>query len=256
MFGPLARGKDIGRPIRNNLTMCDKSMLSWLTAGLLCTGCPGPSRPDAPHEVPGRSAFAYPALEDNVKHDTLLIQTTFDMGDGTCVMVASAVEDTFEGLRLYRYRARPDSSAEVIAVSSPAYDSWTMLPRFFGRDSTATDDLWVLANFGEKESWGQKLLRLDTAFHDLAFMDAARPERVLEDDTLRLKRRDIAPYVRFETHGDTLWFRFACDSVYLYDDQAGGYDRILPAASVRYTWDPSGLLLWVNGEPRPVRQPS
>ena len=53
----------------------------------------------------------------------------------------------------------------MMAISSPAYDSWTMLPTFFPIDTARpTDAMWVLANFGEKESWGQKLLWLDEDF--------------------------------------------------------------------------------------------
>ena len=53
---------------------------------------------------------------------------------------------------------------------------------------------------------------------DMGFMDIALPERVMEDDTLRLKRRNIAPSTRYLERNDTSYFRFACDSVFLYED--------------------------------------
>ena len=229
----------------------------------LVTAC-GPSAPESVEREqpastlpgPGCEPVAYAQVEDNIAHDTLLIQTTFDMGDSTYVMVAGSVQETFEGLRLYRYRFTADSTVEMIAISSPAYDSWTMLPTFFGTDSTDTHTLWVLANFGEKESWGQKLLWLDRDFTDMGFLDVAYPERVLEDDTLRLKRRGIGPYTRMLEVGDTSIFTFACDSVFLYDDQAGGTDQVVAARTVYFTFHrEEGLALWVNGEKRLVKKP-
>jgi hypothetical protein len=131
-----------------------------------------------------------------------------------------------------------------------------MLPTFFGTDSTDTQALWVLANFGEKESWGQKVMFLDWEFMDAGFMHVALPERVMEDDTLRLKRRNVAPFMRYTEHGDTAVWRFACDSVYLYDDQSGHLDQVLHASRLRYTFQASeGLALWVDGRKRLVKKP-
>lgn len=208
--------------------------------------------------VPGRAPLAFQALDDNLHHDTLLIQTTFDLKDSTYVMVAQSVEDTFEGLRLYRYRFTADSTVEMMAVSNPAYDSWTMLPTFFPIDTLhPTDALWVLANFGEKESWGQKLMLLDWEFSDFGFMDVALPERVVEDDTLRLKRRNIAPFMRYSERSDTAIWLFDRDSVFLYSDQAGGADLVLAAERVRYTFHrDEGLALWVDGQKRLVKKPA
>lgn len=225
--------------------------------GGLFFACSQPDR-SAPRVVPGRPPHDFPMIEDNLQHDTLLIQATFDLGDSTFLMVASNAMDNFEGLRLYRYRFTAGDSVQMMAISPPAYDSWTMLPTFFPLDTLAPSDaLWVLANFGEKESWGQKLLLLDEEFSDMGFLDAALPERVLEDDTLRLKRRNVAPFMRYSEHGDTAVWLFACDSVFLYDDQAGGRDRVLAADRVRCTFHGSeGLALWVDGRKRLVRRPS
>jgi hypothetical protein len=209
-------------------------------------------------DVSGRKPFPFRQFDQNVFHDTLLVQTSFDLGDGSYVMVASNVEDTFEGLRLYRYRFKPDSTVDMMAISPPAYDSWTMLPTFFPLDTLQpADAMWVLANFGEKESWGQKVLLLDFDIMDVGFMDVALPERVLEDDTLRLKRRNVAPFMRYSEHGDTAVWLFACDSVYLYDDQAGQLDQVLHASRLRFTFEANeGLALWVDGRKRPVKKPS
>jgi hypothetical protein len=236
--------------------------LLWVGCGSSGTATETPSTIDTAavklRDVPGRAPFPFRQFDQNVQHDTLLVQTTFDLGDSTYVMVASNVEETFEGLRLIRYRFKPDSVVEVMAVSPPAYDSWTMLPTFFPLDTIHPDDAnWVLANFGEKESWGQKLMLLDRSFADMGFMDVALPERVLEDDTLRLKRRNVAPYMRYSEPGDTAVWLFACDSVYLYDDKQGQLDQVMDASRVRYTFHvDEGLALWVDGRKRLVKKPA
>lgn len=203
-------------------------------------------------------AVGFPMVDDNLEHDTLLVQVTFDLLDGTYVMVASNRQETFEGLRLYRYRLKAAGTPEMITVSSPAYDSWTMLPTFFSVDTASpANALWVLANFGEKESWGQKLMWLESGFNDIGFLDVALPERVMEDDTLRLKRRNVAPHVRYSVHGDTSVFSFACDSVFIYDDQQGRMDEVLHASRVRFTFARSeGLALWIDGRKRMIKKPA
>lgn len=227
------------------------------TSILLCACTTQPAENQIPVAL-GAEPLELAAVEDNVRHDTLLVQATFAMGDGSFIMVASNQEDTFEGLRLYRYRPNADSSAQILAVSSPAYDSWTMLPSFFSADSLrAPDALWVLANFGEKESWGQKLMLLDTAFHDIGFMDVALPERIEEEGTTVLKRRNIGPFMRHATAGDTVIWRFACDSVFVYDDQSGGLDYVMAAPRLRFTFHSNeGLALWVDGVKHLVRHPA
>ncbi len=239
----------------------DRSLLSVIALYAIASACSSPEvKKEAAPQARGSGAAPYDftVLDDNLHHDTLLIQTTFDLGDSTYVMVASNVDDTFEGLRLYRYRFAADSAVEMMAVSSPAYDSWTMLPAFFPIDTTAPGDaLWLLANFGEKESWGQKLLWLDTDFTDMGFMDVALPEREMEDSVLVLKRRNIGPSTRMEERSDTTYFRFACDSVYVYDDLAGHVDQVVAAHTLHFTFHRNeGLALWVNGEKRLVKKPA
>lgn len=204
----------------------------------------------------GARPVTFAQIEDNIRHDTLLIQTTFDMGDSTYVMVAGNVDPTFEGIRLYRYALLPDSNAKVLSYSSGGYDSWTMLPTFFAYPNP-TGTYMILANFGERESWGQKLIFMDKAFTDLGFLDVAYPEHIVEGDTAYVKRTNLAPFARFALHTDTVVFTFECDSLFLYDDLAGHNDIIVPAQNIRYTWQPNtGLMLWQNGQPRAVKQPS
>lgn len=237
-------------------------MNRWLEVSLgamalLWIGCGGGGQEaHTPTITHGAGPVTLKVIDDNIRHDTLLIQTTFDIGDGTYVMVAGNVDPTFEGIRLYRYKLLPDSNARILAYSTGGYDSWTMLPTFFSIPDPPGTHL-ILANFGERESWGQKLLYMDSTFTDLGFLDVAYPEHINEGDTTYLKRTNIGPYGRLALHQDTAVFTFETDSLFLYDDMAGHNDLIVPAHSIRYTYHPdTGLELWQNGQRRAVKQPS
>ncbi|MBS1582969.1 MAG: hypothetical protein JST66_12280 [Bacteroidetes bacterium] len=191
-----------------------------------------------------------PNQDDNVKHDTLLIYTTHALGNGTFVMAARNMDDTREGLRLFLYRPRPDSTADVIAASSPAYDSYTMLPTFFTTGDTA-DGTIILANLGEKQSWGQKVFWLkDGRFTDLGFIDAAERERRTEDDSTFNWYANIAPRVDVRGAGGRFDLTFHGDSVMVYDDLQGGSEVLLPASRIAYRYDGTRLLLVIDGRPR------
>ncbi|MDX9752018.1 MAG: hypothetical protein RBT71_13140, partial [Flavobacteriales bacterium] len=111
--------------------------------------------------------------------------------------------------------------------------------------------------FGERESWGQKVMWYDGGFHDRGFMHLALEEWTAPPDSVRRKRTNVAPHMRMHARGDTTEFTFACDSLYMYDDARGGYDLVVPAGDVRYTLHPDkGLVLWLRGEPRPVPDPA
>lgn len=219
------------------------------------SGQPTTDNQQLPTPLDSIPRLPFPIVDDNVFHDTLAVQVTFDLMNDDYLMVASNMEETFEGLRLYRYRMNKNDH-DMLAVSSPAYDSWTMLPTFFPADNSE-QRMWVLANFGEKQSWGQKLMILDKAFSDIGFLDVALPQRAAEGDSLYLKRGNVAPHLRMARDGTTTVFFFACDSVYLYDDQQGGTDRVLPGSSVRYLYsERDGLRLWLDGRVVPVKKPA
>ena len=218
-----------------------------LLAAWLLLACQAPKADEGTTEdLPGQAPLELAQLEDNVRHDTLLIQTCFDLRDGTFLMVASHLDDTFDGLRLYRYRALPDSSADVLHASPPAYDSWTMFPTFFP-DPRDGEGWIILANLGEKESWGQKVLHLDDrGFADLGFLDVALTEAMADGQRMG----NLARHTRIEADGDALLFRFHAEVVHLYDDLRGGLDADLPGRDVSYRWSPdSGMVLWVKGSP-------
>ena len=203
----------------------------------------------------GQEPLLVPMVEDNVQDDTLVVQVTFDLEDGTHLLVAGNQQETFEGLRLYHYRARPDSTMEVLARSSPGYDSWTMLPTCF-RPGPG-DDLLLLANFGERQSWGQKVMRLGPeGFTDLGFLDVAVPEREVLPDTTLLKLGNAGAVARVAGGWDDLRITFTADSLFLYDDLRGGVDRTLPADRVTCRLREGRVFLIVDGEEREVVPPA
>ena len=224
--------------------------------------------PEVKVELPirdGGSPIGFEQLDDNVKHDTLLIQTTFDLEDGTYLMIASHKlseeklneGDREAGLRLYHYRAKPDSTYEIISRSSSANDSWTMFPTFF-TDPIEQGSMIILANYGERNSWGQKVIRFsDQGFTDLGYLNVAKIERQGEGEEMELKHRTIAPHTRISNEGNTLVFTFDLDEVILFDDLRGVLDQPIDAGRVQYRWsEAEGMVLYVDGEARRKQQPS
>ena len=218
-------------------------------------------RPDRDPSLP----IAFEQIDDNVKHDTLLIQTTFDLKDGTFLMVASHKlseeklneGDREAGLRLYHYRAKPDSTYEILARSASANDSWTMFPTFFA-DPIEEGSYIILANFGERNSWGQKVIRFgDQGFTDLGYLNLAKIERQGEGEEMELKHRNIAPETRVTREGDQLVFSFALNELILFDDLRGVLDQPIEAGRVQYRWsEAEGMVLYIDGEARREEQPS
>lgn len=229
-------------------------LFTVLLALLVLFSCGEPAPPGTtpvpkPTEPGGSVPFA--VIDDNVRHDTLLVQVTFDLGAGNYLMVASNVEETHEGLRLYKYSLEgKDRSPRIQASSSPGYDSWTLLPTYF--EHPLEDSAYILlANMGERNSWGQKVISMKEQFADLGFLDVAIPERITEGDSTYIRLRNIGPETRCTAEGAGLAFEFVCDSLHLYDDLRGNMDIMVPASWVRYSWDPQqGMLLWYQGDPR------
>lgn len=228
---------------------------------LLCLPAIACSTQGTPVPAPIAGARTYhflelPNLDDNVKHDTLLVYTTHALGNGEFVMAARNVEETRDGLRLYLYRPLPDSSADVIASSSPAYDSYTMLPTFFTTGDTA-DGTIILANLGEKQSWGQKVFWLkDRRFIELGFLDVARREFRTEYDSTFSFCMNIAPYTEVAGAGGLFDLTFKGDSVLLYDDLAGGSEVMMPSGRVRYRYNGRVLQLVIDGRSRSPKSPA
>ncbi len=197
-----------------------------------------------------------PNLDENVRNDTLLVYTTHDLGNGDFVMAAKNVDEMREGLRLILYRPRPDSSAEVLAVSKPAYDSEVMLPTYFSTGDTA-DGTIILANYGGLESWGQNAFWLKGhRFIDLGWLDVADRGWKTRFDSLQQRRSNIAPLTMVHGADGHFEFSFTGDSLQLYDDLQGGTEVMFPASRVKYRYDGDRMILVVDGMPRLPRDPA
>ncbi len=205
---------------------------------------------DTTPTLPAWNRLDLPILADNVRHDTLLVHTTYDLGDGLFLMAAQNNDYNKEGIRLYLYRPKADSSAEILASSKPGYDSETMLPTFFTNGNKA-DGLVILANMGERQSWGQETFWLkDNTIKSLGFIDVAVREWKTQDDSTYQFRTSIAPHTAVGGANGAFEFRFTGDSLQLYDDLQGHSELMLPAAAVRYRSE-NGWTLWLNGKPVP-----
>jgi len=208
----------------------------------------GTSELPASSTLPAWNRWDLPILPDNVRHDTLLVHTTYDLGEGLFLMAAQNNDYNREGIRLYLYRPKADSSAQILAWSKPGYDSETMLPTFFTNGNKA-DGLVIIANMGERQSWGQEAFWVkDDKINSLGFLNVAvREWRTMDDSTYQF-RTSIAP--RTVVHGSdgTFDFTFTGDSLQLYDDLQGNMEVMLPASAVRYQFL-NVLRLWLNGKP-------
>ncbi|MBK9290008.1 MAG: hypothetical protein IPN38_20770 [Flavobacteriales bacterium] len=71
---------------------------------------------------------------------------------------------------------------------------------------------------------------------DVGFMDVALLERVMEDDTLRLKRRNVARTCATKRRAIRRSFTLRA-TAYLYDDEAGKLDQVIAAYRLRYTFE-------------------
>lgn len=237
---------------------------NWFFTGLvLIAACSNPGTPGSkPEDVPTavgepmlQNARAYnplnlPNLDDNVRNDTLLIYTTHALGHGEFVMAARNVEETREGLRLFLYKPRPDSSAEVLAVSKPAFDSEVMLPTYFSTGDTA-DGIIILANYGGLESWGQNVFWLkDGRFKDLGWLDVAERTFKVRMDSLQQWRTTVAPLTTVHGANGQFDFTFQGDSLMVYDDLQGGREVMLPSSRIRYRYDGTSMVLLIDGKPR------
>lgn len=231
--------------------------------------CGGEAPPSAENEQPApatvstlpASAKTYerndlPNLDDNVKHDTLLIYTTHALGDGTFVMAAKNKDAPDDGgLRLYLYRPKSDSSAEILASSKEGVGSYTMLPVYF-RTSDPADGWIIVTNMGERQSWGQEAFWLkDGQFKHLGWIDVAKREWKTEDEGTTPWRTTIAPQVAVRGDNGRFEFSFTGDSVQIYDDLKGGSELMYPSSAVQYRYDNGEWWLIVNGDQRNAKAP-
>jgi len=178
-------------------------------------------------------------IEDHFELDSILIHNTYELSEGHFMMVSRSTEESFEGLRMHLYTLK--GSLPIISASStPAYDSWIYIPTFF--ISPDEQDTLLMAEIGERESWGARLLRIENgAFVDLGFIDIAlrgsKFDEDLEMDVMVLK--SVAPNTNIRSQGELLIVSFGPEPVHVYDDQMGNADTLYPADKVQYEFSDS-----------------
>ena len=178
-------------------------------------------------------------IEDHFELDSILIHNTYELSIGHFMMVARATEESFTGLQMHLYTLK-DSLPIISASSTPAYDSWIYLPTFFV--SPDQQDTLLLAEIGERESWGARLLRIeDGVFEDLGFIDIALRDKKfdeeLEKDVMFLK--SVASNTSIREIGEDLIVSFGPEPLHIYDDQLGNSDTLYPADHVIYEFSDS-----------------
>lgn len=200
---------------------------------------------DLPEEIieDAYERIALMPIEDHFELDSILIHNTYELSEGQFMMVSRSTEESFEGLQMHLYTLK-DSLPIISASSTPAYDSWIYLPTFF--ISPDQQDTLLMAEIGERESWGARLLRIeDGAFVDLGFIDIAirgsKFDEELETDVLFLK--SVAPNTTIRSQSEILFVSFGPESVHIYDDQKGNADTLYPADQVKYEFSDSLKLM-------------
>jgi hypothetical protein len=115
----------------------------------------------------------------------------------------------------------------------------------------------ILANFGEKEAWGQKVFWLKGhEFRDLGWLDVAHREWKTRDDSTVQRRTNIAPYARVQRPATTEFkITFTGDSLQLFDDLEGNQGTDVPTARVAYRYDGGHMVLLVDGKERLPKHP-
>ncbi|MBK9289503.1 MAG: hypothetical protein IPN38_17965, partial [Flavobacteriales bacterium] len=144
---------------------------------------------------------------------------------------------------------KADSSAEILACSKPGYDSETMLPTFFTNGNKA-DGLVIIANMGERQSWGQEVFRLkDNATEELGprCRRARGGRRWTTAPTSSARASHRGPKCAEATAPSCS--ASTGDSLQLYDDQQGQMEVMLPAIAVRYRAGEGKATLIINGKP-------
>lgn len=218
-----------------------RSLLFLLTLGLLACGTAEQTNSDIA-AIPERplAGIKLQPIENNVDNDTILVHETFRLSDGSFVMSARHIEEKFVGLRLYHYKVQNDE-IEMLAISSPGYDSWMFRPNFFQHPEGG---FLILAEIGYVDSWGQKVFHFtNQGFRELGTMEIAyKPEtRPVGTDSADFGVRSIAPYTEITFNGLTPSFSFSCDSVFLYDDGRGNQNISYPGHRVVFEAQSSSI---------------
>ncbi|MEM7162651.1 MAG: hypothetical protein AAF487_09465 [Bacteroidota bacterium] len=203
---------------------------------LLILGCSQPIKPDnavADSKELHSNSISKNELYYESRVDSIIYQNLFEWKD-KWVGIAQPVNDEIgkRGLRLQLLKMKPDSSMQLISESSYGYDSRIFYPSFF----EIADRTFLLVNTGERESWGNKVIELkDTSFVELGFIDAAILEENVKGEEYAYRHENIAKAANLIAQNGNISFQFVGDSLIIFDDGKGGYDRKLSCDELTYS---------------------
>ncbi len=136
-----------------------------------------------------------------------------------------------------------DSSLTLISQTERSFDGLVFYPTFF----RVSERVFILANTGAMESWGNKIFELKgTEFINMGFIDAASVEPNQDDDEQEYYHRNIAKNATFTLQDKSIKINFQGDSIVLFDDQKGAYDLILGPEQLEYTLSGDQFTLQTN----------
>jgi len=221
------------------------SLSSLFTLVLL--SCGGPTGQEA-LEAEKRSSIvgpftpvSYTELELDPGNDSLWYHLVLDIPGDLDFAIAQPTEETNRfGIRFQLLDNKADGTFECKGESSPAYDSAKLFPTFFKNQA---GQHIILADTGEKVSWGQKVYLLDNGtFYDLGFIDMGTVDYAtnLESDSLELSPQSIAPRLKIEDSKKGLEFRVDGETMVLYDNGKGKLNQVVSCNKWHYLLNKKG----------------
>jgi|GEM_PF-6889520 len=181
----------------------------------------------------------FPEVDVDPGNDSLWYHLVLDIpGDKWLAVAQPTNENNRRGIRMQLMSMNVDSTFSVHTESSPGYDSAKLFPTFF---KDAQGRLIILADTGERQSWGQKVYLLNNErFEDLGFLDVGTVAYTEEDGQQILAPTTIAERVTIEQTKKGLEFRFSGKDLVLFDDGKGNLDTIIDASSICYRLNKRG----------------
>lgn len=184
----------------------------------------------------------YTEVDLDPGNDSLWYHLVLDIpGDAHLAVAQPLQESNRRGVRMQLLLADTDTSFRALTESSPGYDSAMLFPTFF---VDAHGRHIILADTGERESWGQKVYLLDQGvFTDLGFIDVGLPMQGPDnaDADADIIPKNIAPVVRLDLDGKGgIDFRFETEEIILFDDTQGHLDTLVRAKDYLYNLSKRG----------------
>lgn len=191
-----------------------------------------------PELVGDFKSVIYEELDLDPGNDSLWYHLVIDIpGDLHLAVAQPTSDDNRRGVRFQLLKEGQDSTFHCETESSPGFDSAKLYPSFFSNDM---GQHIILADTGERDSWGQKVyLLVENKFYDLGFIDVGSVNYDEDQETLEqsLSPQSIAKNVTISSDANGYRFTFDLEEFVLYDDQKGNLNQIVPSSQWSYFLD-------------------